>query len=97
MPLYEYRCQNGHVTALVRRMSENHPKTTKCKKCPKRATRFYSPAGVIPDFPAHYNISMGCVVKNRAHHQQLQRERGLQDWESCRNSPGSQLSMERLK
>lgn len=96
MPAYEYQCQNGHVTTLVRRMSEARPKTTKCAKCPKRATRFYSPAGVIPDFPSHYNISMGCVVKNRAHHKQLQKERGLQDWEPCRNSPGSQLVKERL-
>ena len=52
---------------------------------------------VIPDFPEHFNVSMGCVVKNRAHHRAIQRERGLQDWEPTNNSPGSQLSMERRR
>ena len=42
---------------------------------------------VLKEFPEHYNWSMGCVVKNRAHHRQLQRERGLQDWIPVRESP----------
>ena len=42
--------------------------------------------GVIPDFPTHYNISMGRMVKNRAHHKQLQKELGCQDWEPVRGA-----------
>jgi len=42
---------------------------------------------VLKDFPEHFNVSLGCVVKSRAHHQQLQRERGLQDWSPVKESP----------
>lgn len=95
MPIYEYQCEKGHVTEKFRGMNDRHPKTVKCKSCPGRAKRIYSRPGVVPDFPDHYNWSMGCVVKNRAHHKQIQKERGLQDWEPCGNSPGSQLTQER--
>lgn len=44
-------------------------------------------AYVLKDFPEHYNWSMGCHVKSRAHHRQLQKERGLRDWEPVRESP----------
>lgn len=87
MPLYEYSCAAGHVTSRVLAMKARHPKSVKCGSCPKRARRSFAPAAVRPDFPEHWNISMGCIVKNRKHHEQLQRERGLQDWIPLRESP----------
>jgi hypothetical protein len=30
---------------------------------------------------------MGMVIKNRAHHKQIQREKGLQDWSPVKESP----------
>lgn len=87
MPLYEYSCTDGHVTGLVLTMKARHPKTVKCGSCPKRAHRSFAPAAVRPDFPEHYNVSLGMVIKNRAHHEQIQRERNLQDWVPLRESP----------
>lgn len=77
-------------------------KSARCRKCGQPATLLKRVprgvrVGVIPDFPEHYNWSMGCRVKNRAHHRRIQKERGLMDWEPCRNSPGSQLTLDRLR
>jgi hypothetical protein len=78
-------------------------KNVACPACGKPATalkRLNQGAGsvyVIPDFPEHYNHSLGMVIKNRAHHRQIQRERHLQDWEPTNNSPGSQLSLGRTR
>lgn len=87
MPLYEYECEKGHHTEKFQAMNDAHPLEIKCDSCPRTATRVFAPAAVRPDFPEHYNISMGCVVKNRKHHEQLQRERGLQDWVPKKESP----------
>jgi len=95
MAIYEYRCRIGHVEQLVQSMAARHPKTVKCKVCQRRAARIFSTPAVVDDFPEHFNVSLGCVVKNRAHHKQLQRDRNLQDWEPCKDSPGSQLSLGR--
>ena len=87
MALYEYRCRLGHVTGRVRPMTARHPRTVRCGSCRRTASRIYSRPAVVDDFPEHYNWSMGCVVKNRKHHERLQRERGLQDWVPARESP----------
>jgi putative FmdB family regulatory protein len=87
VPLYDYQCGAGHLTEKVRPMKGPHPRTVKCGSCRRRATRIYSRPAVKPDFPEHYNWSMGCVVKNRKHHERLQRERGLKDWEPRKESP----------
>lgn len=96
MPRYDYECPDGHVTEKVRPMRGPHPKTVRCGSCRRMAKRVFSRPAVLDDFPEHYNWSMGCIVKNRKHHRQIQKEKGLQDWEHCRNSPGGQLTQERL-
>lgn len=75
-------------------------KNVKCPACRRPATQLKrvrpgTSVGVIPDFPTHWNHSLGMVIKNRAHHRQIQKERGLQDWQPTGNSPGSQLSLGR--
>jgi hypothetical protein len=78
---------------------QSKAKSAKCRSCKAPATLLTKikrgAPYVMPDFPEHFNHSMGCVVKSRAHHKQIQRERGLQDWVPTNNSPGSQLSMGR--
>ena len=78
------------MTGIVRPMASRHPRTVKCEACPRRARRSFSPAAVRPDFPEHYNISLGMVIKNRKHHERIQRERGLQDWVPLRDGPMSE-------
>lgn len=98
MPLYPFECPDGHVTEKVYGMNEEKPKAVKCGSCRRKAKRVYTSApSVVPDFPEHYNVSMGCVVKNRAHHKQIQKERGLQDYEPVKNSAASNLTFDRLR
>lgn len=96
-PLYDFACDAGHLTEKLFAMKDVRPKTVKCGSCKRRARRVFSKASVVDDFPEHFNVSMGLVVKNRAHHKQLQRELQCQDWEPTRNSPGSQLVADRLR
>lgn len=91
-PLYDFACSEGHVTEKFRRMTGRIPKSVKCGSCPLMAARIFSRPSVQDDFPIHYNWSIGEVVRSRAHMKRIQKDRGLQDWEPCRNSPGSQLS-----
>lgn len=87
MPRYDYSCENDHTHEHFYPMSAERPATIACPTCGAPSTRIYtSPAAVEPDWPEHYNVSMGCVVKNRQHHRQLQKERGLQDWEPIKGS-----------
>lgn len=87
MPLYEYQCGDGHVTEKFFPITaETRPQSVRCATCPRRANRVYSLAGVVPDFPEHFNWSFGCIVKNRAHHKALQKKHGVQDWEPVKPS-----------
>lgn len=86
MPLYPYRCEKGHATEKFRNMNDHHPSTVECETCGGEAFREYSKPTVVDDFPEHYNVSFGCVVKNRQHFRQLQREKGCHDWEPIKDS-----------
>jgi hypothetical protein len=86
MPLYDFVCRAGHVTEKLYSMNAKHPQSVRCGTCLGRARRIFFTPTVVPDFPEHYNWSFGCVVKNRAHHRQLQQERGVQDWEPLKDS-----------
>lgn len=65
----------------------------KCRSCGAETDEvraLQSGAGgfyVRADFPEHWNVSLGCVVKNRKHHEQIQKERGLMDWQPVKESP----------
>lgn len=87
MPLYDFQCKNGHVTEKFYRMKDARPRSVRCGSCQSRASRIYSRAAVQDDFPEHYNWSIGEVVRNRAHLKQIQRDRGLQDWQPVKESP----------
>lgn len=76
-------------------------RTAKCRSCKQPATKLKKvsagtkTAYFMPDYPEHFSMSLGSVVKSRRHLKQIQAERGLMDWEPTNNSPGSQLSMAR--
>lgn len=95
MPLYDFACEQGHVTEKYFGM--NDVKSAECSTCGGPTRRIFSRAAVVDDFPEHYNVSMGCVVKNRKHHRALQKELGCHDYEPCNDSPGSRLTEERTR
>lgn len=79
MPLYDFSCEQGHVTEKFFGM--NDEKSTECSTCGGPTRRIFALAGVVPDFPEHFNISLGRVVKGRQHLRQLQKQLGCHDWE----------------
>ena len=97
MPLYEFRCDKGHSTEEFYRMNDSRPATIECRLCTRPAHRVFGNAAVVDDFPEHFNISLGEVVKSRQHLRNIQKERGLQDYEPTRNSPGYDLVKDRLR
>lgn len=81
VPLYPYRCENDHTHDHFFHMRDERPATIECPTCAAPSTRVFTVSAVVDDFPEHYNVSFGCVVKNRRHHRQLQKERNCHDWE----------------
>lgn len=58
MPLYEYRCPEGHVTELVRKMDDrNQP--AECRVCNGPAERIVSINYVSPDGIYSYAPNIG--------------------------------------
>jgi hypothetical protein len=97
-----FYCSDPDCRGRWRNFRRKSKASAKCPTCRKPATLLKRvPRGVrayvLKEFPEHYNVSLGCVVRSRQHHRQLQRERNLQDWEPTRDSPGSQLSIARSK
>lgn len=96
MPIYSFECSQGHVTDEYFPTRDRRAKLVSCGTCGKKApyswqaTILGRSVFVIPDFPEHYNISLGCVVKNRKHRQQIMKERGLQDYEHVKDGPLSE-------
>lgn len=41
---------------------------------------------IEPDIPEHFNQSTNCVIRGRAHLRQIQRERGLSDYDPKENN-----------
>jgi len=59
MPVYEYKCEEGHVSTRLRSV-ENRAETTTCKKCDKPASFIVSTPnialdGTDPGFPGAYD------------------------------------------
>lgn len=97
MPLYEFECPKGHVTGKVYAMNDTRPGSVSCETCGDQAHRIFGTPTVVDDFPEHYNWSIGEIVKNRQHLRQIQKERGLQDYEKPKHSLGYDLVQERLR
>lgn len=86
-PLYDYRCENDHTHEHFYPMRAERPATIDCPTCGGPSIRIWSsPPAIVDDFPSHFNWSMGCNVKNRQHHKQIQKQRGLKDWEPVKDS-----------
>ena len=59
MPIYEFKCEEGHVSTRLRSV-ENRMEPTTCKKCDKQANFIISKPsialdGTDPGFPGAYD------------------------------------------
>lgn len=57
MPIYEYKCENGHVFDVIQRMSDEA--LSKCQECGAPAVRVLHPVAVHFKGSGFYNTDYG--------------------------------------
>jgi len=57
MPIYEYKCENGHVFDVIQRMSDDA--LTECQECGAPAVRVLHPVAVHFKGSGFYNTDYG--------------------------------------
>ncbi len=57
MPIYEYKCENGHVFDVIQRMSDDP--LTECQECGAPAVRVLHPVAVHFKGSGFYNTDYG--------------------------------------
>jgi len=63
MPIYEYRCENGHTFEVVQRMSDDP--LTSCETCEAPAARVLHAPAVHFKGSGFYNTDYGTARRNR--------------------------------
>jgi putative FmdB family regulatory protein len=64
MPIYEYRCDNGHTFEVMQRMSDDP--LTSCSTCEARVQRVFHPVAVHFKGSGFYNTDYGKNAKKPA-------------------------------
>jgi putative FmdB family regulatory protein len=64
MPIYEYKCENGHVFDVIQRMSDEP--LTECQECGAPAARVLHPVAVHFKGSGFYNTDYGKKKKGAA-------------------------------
>ncbi|HYB29740.1 MAG TPA: FmdB family zinc ribbon protein [Solirubrobacteraceae bacterium] len=63
MPIYEYRCEQGHNFEVMQRMSDNPVET--CETCEAPVSRVFRPPAVHFKGSGFYNTDYGTRKRNR--------------------------------
>jgi putative FmdB family regulatory protein len=63
MPIYEYRCENGHLFEVMQRITED-PVTT-CETCGAAVARVFHPIAVHFKGSGFYNTDYGTAKRKR--------------------------------
>jgi putative FmdB family regulatory protein len=63
MPIYEYRCENGHLFEVMQKISEDP--TTACPECGASVQRVYHPIAVHFKGSGFYNTDYGTAKRKR--------------------------------
>jgi putative FmdB family regulatory protein len=64
VPIYEYKCENGHVFDVIQRMSDDA--LTECQECGAPAVRVLHPVAVHFKGSGFYNTDYGKKKKGAA-------------------------------
>jgi putative FmdB family regulatory protein len=64
MPIYEYKCENGHVFDVIQKMSDDP--LTECQECSAPAVRVLHPVAVHFKGSGFYNTDYGKKKKGGA-------------------------------
>jgi putative FmdB family regulatory protein len=63
MPIYEYRCDNGHLFEVMQKMSDGP--VTACEECGAAVQRVYHPVAVHFKGSGFYNTDYGTAKRKR--------------------------------
>ena len=63
MPIYEYRCENGHLFEVMQRITD--APVTECETCAAPVTRVYHPIAVHFKGSGFYNTDYGTAKRKR--------------------------------
>ena len=63
MPIYEYRCENGHLFEVMQKITEDP--VTECPECGAAVQRVYSPVAVHFKGSGFYNTDYGTSKRKR--------------------------------
>src|SRR5919206_2505423 len=63
MPIYEYRCENGHLFEVMQKISDD-PVTT-CPECGAQVQRVFHPVAVHFKGSGFYNTDYGTAKRKR--------------------------------
>jgi putative FmdB family regulatory protein len=63
MPIYEYRCENGHLFEVMQKMSD--PPVTACEECGATVARVFHPIAVHFKGSGFYNTDYGTAKRKR--------------------------------
>jgi putative FmdB family regulatory protein len=63
MPIYEYKCENGHVFEVMQRMTDDPVK--KCEECGAPVQRVFHPVAVHFKGSGFYNTDYGTKKRKR--------------------------------
>ena len=63
MPIYEYRCENGHLFEVMQKITEDP--VTECSECGAAVQRVYSPIAVHFKGSGFYNTDYGTSKRKR--------------------------------
>jgi putative FmdB family regulatory protein len=63
MPIYEYRCENGHVIEVMQKITDDP--VTKCTECGAPVQRVFHPIAVHFKGSGFYNTDYGTAKRKR--------------------------------
>ena len=63
MPIYEYRCENGHLFEVMQKMVD--PPVTSCEECGAPVSRVFHPVAVHFKGSGFYNTDYGTAKRKR--------------------------------
>jgi putative FmdB family regulatory protein len=63
MPIYEYRCENGHLFEVMQKMSDSP--VTECEECGAPVQRVFHPVAVHFKGKGFYNTDYGTSKRKR--------------------------------
>lgn len=77
MPLYEYRCRDGHTTDAYRSVEDRHS-CPACGRCGEGTEKIISSAGfTVPDIGGYVSMQTGEWIASRSQHRAHLRQHNL--------------------